>query len=74
MPAWVTTILGWFGYAAKAAYAAAVAGIASLVSALEALPNGASLGDISTLGWLIVGGAALFSFGGVFGLTNKPSP
>lgn len=74
MPAWLTTILGWFGYVAKAVYAAAVASIASLVSALEALPPDAGLGDISTLGWLIVGGAALFAGGGVFGLTNKTSP
>ena len=74
MPAWLTTIVGWLGYLAKAIFAAATVAIASLISALEALPDGAGLGDISTLGWLIVGGAALFAFGGVFGLTNKSSP
>ncbi len=74
MPAWLTTILGWLGYTVKAIFAAATVAIASLISALEALPDGSGLGDISPLGWLIVGGAALFAFGGVFGLTNKSSP
>ncbi len=74
MPAWLTTILGWLGYTLKAIFAATAVAITGITSALVALPEGAGLGDISTLGWFIVGGAAFLAFGGVFGITNKPSP
>jgi len=54
---------------AKALYAAAWTTLATLAVTLTGNQN---FGDLTTLQWVIVAGAALGGFGGVYRLTNKP--
>jgi len=53
---------------AKAVYAAAWTTLATLAVTLTGDQN---FGDLTTLQWVMVAGAALGAFGGVYKLTNK---
>lgn len=55
----------------KAIVGSLLAGIAALVAQLEALPENSTLGDITTLGWVIIVGAVLVAFNGVFWPSNR---
>ena len=55
---------------AKALIALVGGAVAAITTALVALPEGATLGDINTLGWFVIVGAWLIVAGGVFGVAN----
>lgn len=56
---------------AKAVVALLAAIVAAVIVALQALPEGAGLGDIDTLGWFVIAAAVLVQAGIVFGVPNK---
>ena len=56
---------------AKAAIALVGGAVASIVVALTALPDGAALSDIDTLGWFVIAAAVIVVAGGVFGVSNS---
>jgi hypothetical protein len=58
---------------AKAVVALITAVVAAIIVALVALPEGAGLGDIDTLGWFVIAAAVLVEAGLVFGIPNKPN-
>jgi hypothetical protein len=58
----------------KAIVATVGAGLAAVSAALATLPAGASLGDISTLGWVGIGQAILVAAGGTYLVSNRPAP
>lgn len=61
-------------YIAKALIALIGGGIAAVIIALQALPEGASLGDIDTLGWFLIASAVIVVAGTVFGVPNGSKP
>ena len=58
------------GTYAKAFYGAAIAFLSGLITTLAGNQN---LGDLSAKQWLTVALAAVVAFGGIAGITNKPS-
>lgn len=55
---------------AKAVLALVMAAVAAIIVALVALPEGAGLGSINTLGWFVIGAAVLGQAAVVFGVKN----
>lgn len=55
---------------AKAVVSLLGAIVAAVIVALQALPEGSGLGDITTLGWLIIAAAVIAQAGIVFGVPN----
>ena len=72
-PSWVQTVIGWVGKALAGLFAAATVVVSGLATALVQIGEGAAFSDIQAASWLIVAGAGLAAFGGVFGLTNGKS-
>lgn len=58
----------------KAIIGTLLAFLGSIQATLEALPEGASWGDISTLGWVIIAGVTVATFGAIFGVANATLP
>jgi len=58
----------------KAIIGTLLALLGSIQATLEALPDGSSWGDISTLGWVIIAGVAVATFGSIFGVANADLP
>lgn len=58
----------------KAIIGTLLALLGAVQATLEALPDGASWGDISTLGWVIIAGITVATFGSIFGVQNADRP
>ncbi len=61
-------------YIAKALVALVGGAIAAVIIALQALPEGAALGDIDTLGWFLIASSVIVVAGVVFGVPNSDKP
>lgn len=59
--------MSWIKYMAKAIFAGVVTFLGSWISALQA-------GSVGLIGWLTIALATITAVGGVFGLSNGPSP
>ena len=60
-------------YYVKAIYAALLTFIGSLGAALAQLQEGAGIGDVTTLGWVLILGTTLAAGGGILGLQAAPA-
>jgi hypothetical protein len=58
----------------KAIIGTLLAFLGAVQATLEALPDGASWGDVSTLGWVIIAGITVATFGAIFGVQNADHP
>jgi hypothetical protein len=58
----------------KAIIGTLLALIGAVQATLEALPDGSSWGDITTLGWVIIAGVTVTTFGAIYGVANASLP
>jgi len=58
----------------KAIIGTLLATLGAIQATLEALPDNSSWDDITTLGWVIIAGVAVATFGAVFGVANAGLP
>lgn len=58
----------------KAIIGTLLALIGAVQATLEALPDGSSWGDITTLGWVIIAGTTVAAFGAIYGVANASLP
>lgn len=58
----------------KAIIGTLLAFLGAMQAALEALPDGSSFDDISSLGWVIIAGTTVATFSAVFGAVNAELP